>query len=813
MNDERERLGRYRLVREIGRGGMGTVHLAIDEAAEPKHQVAIKMLRDALHAEHAVRFLSEQRVLASLDHPAIARFLDAGTAPDGRPYLVMEYVPGEPVDAYCDRRTLTVVERLRLFRTVLEAVAYAHRQLIVHRDIKPRNILVTERGDVKLVDFGIAKPLVVDQHADTDITRTGLRLMTPEYASPEQVTGGRITTATDVYALGLLLYELLCGRRAQRLGTEAPGEIERVVVREDPPRPSEALTLATTAGGGTEVSADAVALARRTTPPRLARRLRGDLDRIVAMALRKEPERRYPSVALLAEDIDHYLAGRPVSARGDSTLYRLRKFVGRHRVAATAAVSLGVMLVGYLGVSLRHAAELRVALDQARTEAAKAEQVSSFLVDLFDSNDPDLAQGEEITGRELLERGVARAAQLSDEPLLQAQLLDTIGRVYRSLGEYAKARPLVERALALRQENLDEGHADLARSHHHLGVLLRFLGDLPGSERELRRALDIDRARPAVPGQWIAADLHDLGHTLTEQGQYSEGERLFRESLVLRRALLGERHQDVAESLSGVAYARSRQGHPRDAVPLYTEALAIHAERLGARHPQVARSHQNLATVLSDLGEYDDADRHYRVAIDTYREVYGERHPSIAVTINNLANLKARQGDLESAERLFRESADMRRELFGDDHPATTRAMNNLAVTLQRRGKLAESEALFRGLLARRLATDPNNPEAAAYKTNLSEVLRLMGRLDEAEHLAREALEARAATHGRTLEIAASHIALGRILVDRGEYHDAGAHLREALEIRRERLGEDHPEVTRTRASLDELAAKRAPRR
>lgn len=812
MHAEPERLGRYRLVREIGRGGMGTVYLGVDEGTDPPRDVAVKMLREAVHAEHATRFVNEQRVLASLDHPHIARFLEAGTAPDGRAFLVMEYVPGEPLDVYCDRRQLPVIERLRLFRIVLEAVAYAHRQLIVHRDIKPRNILVTAEGVVKLVDFGIAKPLVADPGADTAATRTGVRLMTPEYASPEQVTGGRITTATDVYALGLLLYELLCGRRAQRLAGQAPGEIERVVVHEEPPRPSATLG-STITSAGTEASAEEVAVARRTTPPRLARRLRGDLDRIVGMALRKEPERRYPSVAMLADDIDRYLAGRPVSARGDSVAYRVRKFVGRHRVAVTIAAAFVVMLAGYLVVSLRHAAELQRALEQAQVEAAKAAQVSDFLVALFDSNDPDTAQGEEVTGRELLQRGVERADQLSDEPVMQAQLLDTIGRVYRSLGEYAKARPLVERALAARRDALGDVHPDVARSHHHLGVVLRFLGDLEGSERELRRALEIDRAR-AIASPALAADLHDLGHTLTERGEFAEGERLFREGLGLRRTLLGDGHPDVAESLSGVAYARSRQGHPRDAVPLYAEALAIHEAKLGPRHPQVARSHQNLATVLSDLGDYTEAERHYDVALATYREVYGERHPSLAVTINNLANLKARQGDLESAERLFRQTADMRRALFGDDHPATTRAMNNLATVLLRRGKLAESEEMFRDLLEGRLGgTESQNPEVPMYKTNLSEVLRQRGRLEEAERLAREALEARRSSRGRTLETASSLSALGRVLMDRGRFDEAEPLLREALDIRRERLGDAHPEVARTREYLEDLGTRRAASR
>lgn len=804
-------IGRYRLKREIGRGGMGTVYLAVDETAEPRREVAVKVLRDALHAEHAARFLTEQRLLASLDHPGIARFLDGGTADDGRPYLVMEYVPGEPIDAYCDRRQLGINERLRLFRGLIETVAYAHRQLVVHRDIKPRNVLVTETGEVKLVDFGIAKPLLAPNYSDTEATRTGIHLMTPEYASPEQVTGGRITTATDVYGLGLLLYELLCGRRAQRIDRQAPGEIDRIVVREEVPRPSASVDTVSTTGSDTHASPAEIAAARRTTPPRLVRRLRGDLDRIVGMALRKEPERRYASAGLLAEDIDRFLAGQPVRARGDSVAYRATKFVGRHRVLVTAAAAGLVMVAGYVGVSLQHAAELRAALERAQQEAAKAAQVSAFMVRMFEGNDPDNAQGAEVTGRELLERGVERADELSGEPVLQAQLLDTIGGVYRSLGEYARARPLVERALEARRAAHGDVHADVAASHRHLGVVLRFLGELEASERELTRAWEVDRALTPQGSPELAASLHELGHTYVERSKLEDGERLLRESLAMRRALLGPTHVDVAESLSGVAYVRSEQGFPREAVPLYEEALRIHRAELGPTHPQVARTHQNLAVNLSDLGEYAEAERNYELALDVYRAVYGERHPSIAITINNLANLKARQDDLAGAERLFRETLEMRRQLYDEDHPAVVRAVNNLATTLLRLGRHAESEAMFRDLLARREAAGTaGDAEVAMFQANLGEALRLQGELVEAERLARQSVETRARL-GTGLELAASQIVLGRVVADQRKYDEAVALFDAALAIRRERLGAEHPEVRRLEEERAALGARRAP--
>jgi eukaryotic-like serine/threonine-protein kinase len=800
---------RYRVIREIGRGGMGTVYHALDDASEPPHEVAVKVLRDALDREHTRRFLQEQRTLAALHHPGIARFLDSGTTPDGRPFIAMELVAGEPIEVYCDRFKLTVTERLRLFRTVLDAVAYAHRQLVVHRDLKPRNILVTENGEVKLLDFGIAKLLPGYADAETlEQTATGIRLLSPVYASPEQVSGGPVTTATDVYALGLLLYELLCGRRAHRLDAGTPGEIERIILREDAPRPSTAV-FTRIPRDSTEASPEQVARARRTSPPRLVRRLRGDLDRIVGMALRKEPEARYPSVGLFADDIERFLAGLPVRARAQSPGYRLQKFVMRHRVAVTAAAALLLMLVGYLAVSLRHATELRAALAAAEMEAAKAERVSTFLEGLFEGSDPETAQGEDVTGRELLERGLGRIDELSGEPIMQAQLLATIGRVYQSLGEFARARPLVERALLLRERELGPAHLDVAQSHRHLGVLLRYLGDTAGSERELQHALAIDR--PHGAGVALAADLHELGHTLVELGRYEEGEGLFREALAMRRAVLGPVHEDVAESLAGVGYARSRQGYPRDTVPLYREALQIYEQRLGSRHPRLARSHQNLATSLSDVGDYGEAEKHFEVALAIYRQVYGERHPSLAVTINNLANLKARQDDLEAAERLFRATAEMRESIYGDEHPATVRALNNVATVLLRQGKLQESERMFRLLVARHTRhASPDDPEMAAYRTNLAEVLRRLKRLDEAEALTQVALDALSGAGEPGLDSATAMITLGRILADRGSFADAERMIEQGLSIRRERLGPEHPNVKRAITELEEVQARRA---
>jgi serine/threonine-protein kinase len=549
-----------------------------------------------------------------------------------------------------------------------------------------------------------------------------------------------------------------------------------------------------------------IARARRTSPARLARMLRGDLDRIVSMALRKEPERRYASASLLAEDIHRYLSGRPVHARGDSTAYRAAKFVRRHRMAVTAAAAVVALLSGYASLTARHAAAMQRAAEQARLEAATAGEVSDFLVSLFEASDPDIAKGREVTGRELLDRGLRRADLLSAQPVVQARLLHAIGWVHHNSGQFREAQAIVGRALEVSRAALGEEHADVGRGYRRLGAVVRAAGDVAASERLLRRALEIDRAASGSASEDVAADLFELGYTLVQGRRLDEGEGLLRESLALRRALLGDSHPAVAESLSGIAFTRNRQGHPRDAAALYREALTVRIARLGGRHPEVARGRQNLAATLGDLGEFTEARRQMLEALEAYRAVFGDAHPSIAVTLNNLGMLARDEGNLEEAERRFRESAAMRRELLGDDHPLTLRALANIGAILMDTGRLDESVALHRQIIEAQQRT--TGQVEAMVRANLAEVLRRQGNLVEAEALARAALAERRRSGSRTLDEASFLATLGRTLADRKAYDEAAQALQLSLEIRRERLGETHPSVVRTRGYLEALPGR-----
>ena len=442
-----ERIGAYRVVKEVGRGGMAVVYLAERADGAFDQEVALKLLQPGnLTDELLARFEQERQILASLNHPAIARLLDGGLDDKDRPFIVLEYVEGEPIDAYCDHHRLDLDARIELFLEVAKAVRYAHRQLVIHRDLKPSNILVTHEGQVKLLDFGIAKlldPASAGEFAAPQ-TQTLNRRLTPEYASPEQVRGEAVSTASDVYQLGLLFYELLTGERAYRFAKGSATEAERVICTEIPRRPS------------TAKASESSLEARQASGPQLSRRLRGDLDNIVLRSLAKEPERRYPSPAELIEDLERYRSGMPVKARPDTLRYRSGKFIRRHRFGLSAAAAIVALLIGYAVTATLQAREIAKERDRARLEATKAQEVKDFLVDVFETSAPEERLGKETTALELLDQGSSRLQEeLALQPETQAELLATVGEIYRKIGAFDRAEPLLTRAVELQERSSD----------------------------------------------------------------------------------------------------------------------------------------------------------------------------------------------------------------------------------------------------------------------------------------------------------------------------------------------------------------------
>lgn len=531
-----ERVGPFRVVAELGRGGMGSVHLAERDDAEYTVKVAIKVIRGGPAGGDSVRrFRAERQILAGLDHPNVARLLDGGTTVEGLPWLALEYVDGEPIDVWCDRRRLSLDQRIDLFLEVCAAVEYAHGKLVVHRDLKPANVLVTEEGVAKLLDFGIAKLLDPDGD-DPNRNATHLRMMTPAYASPEQVRGDAVTTATDVYALGLLLYELLSGRPAQRVTSSDHWEVQRAVCEREPDRPATVLT-------------DEVAQARSTTSTHLSRALSGDLDQILEMALRKEPERRYPSVAAFAADLRRYREGRPVVARGSSLGYRAGKFVRRN---ATGVLAAAVVALLFLGTVAFYTTRLTGERNRARVEAARATEVAGFLADLFRQANPDVAPGPPATARDLLDRAAERiAVDLEGNPDVSAEMLQVIGVAYQSLGEPLPSLPLLEEAVLLRRERGEP--EPLWDALDALAVLHWNLGRQEEAEAMHREALALAREALADDPFPRATSLNNLGKVLQDVGTFAEAGPLYDSALVLFREAHGDIHPAVATALSNQA--------------------------------------------------------------------------------------------------------------------------------------------------------------------------------------------------------------------------------------------------------------------
>lgn len=772
------RIGPYLLVREIGHGGMAQVFLAERDDGEFQQRVAVKLLRPGAEGEEPDRrFRIERQILAGLEHPHVARMLDGGLTDDARPFLVMEYVDGTPIHRYCDGRGLGTEQRLALFICVCDAVQYAHRNLVVHRDLKPANILVAGDGQVKVLDFGIAKLLAPDR-SDLTLpeTRPGQYWLTPEYAAPEQLRGESVTTLTDVYQLGVVLYELLTGRRPFDTDGAGRHEVERAVIDSEPTRPSVVAAPRGGVGhdgGERSRSGNRAAAWRRE---RVDRRLRGDLDAIALKALRKEPEQRYASPGALADDVRRHLAGRPVEARGGAAAYRARRFVRRHRAGVAMAAVLVLVLAGYGVTATVQRERVIVALDHARLEAEKSEQVAAFLIGLFEAADPTEPWGLDLTGRELLGRAARRAESLDDQPEVQARLLEVIARTYQRLAAPSSARPLAERALEIRQELRGGDHADVAASLHDLGTILWLMGDST-AEAVLRRAIE------------------------------------------MRRRLLGDEHEDLAASLFALGGLLGGRGDHDTAQAVLAEALAIQRETLGSDHPQTGQTLNRLGLDLWENGDAEAAEPFVREALEIRRETLGADHTFVAADLNNLGLISLDRGDDVEAESLFREALAINQRLIGDDHHFNVRGMNNLAIALREQGKYTEADSLLRRAIAiLRPVTDTSSQytrELAGLRSRrqlLAIVLVQLGRVylnqreaAAAEPILREAVDIHQGVFQEgDWRIADAKGWLGECLVALGRHHEAEPILRSSHAGLLARWGSGH---ARTRAARARLAA------
>jgi serine/threonine-protein kinase len=751
-------IGRWRVLRELGRGGMGVVYLAERADGQFEQRAALKLIRtDGDSAGLRRRFLRERQILADLEHPSIARVLDGGIAEDGRPYFAMEYVDGEPLLQYVSERNCDARTRLRLFLEICEAVQFAHRRLVVHRDIKPSNVLVTAEGTVKLLDFGVATLL---NPALSDDTQTRLHAFTPAYAAPEQLRGGLVTTAADIYALGVLLYELLSGERPYRLDeTATPVEWARLI-------------------DGPLCSAPSVAVAavhdptRRTrVPPLPARMLHGDLDLIVLTALRREPERRYASVEALAADVQNYLVDRPITARADSARYVIGKFIGRHRIGTAAAVVAALLVFAALGAALLQAHRAREQALRARTAAAlaqqqthRAEAVRQFLVAVFEQAEPDANQGKPLTAHELLERGEQQIGRGPHDAALDADASALLADLYEQIGDFDRAQQLLKHALAA-----SEGAA------------------LP----------DDIRARVLIGVAGVEDDNDDYDTAIAHARQ---GMQLLQETMPASAELTAKAHNIIAHCLIG-------KGDGRAAEAFLREALAHDVAVLGDRNESVAEEWVELGTVLGNAGRYGESETAFQRGIESWRALFGENSFHVAHALNELSNMLSDKGDLAGAERALRQSLAIRMETVGPRHRDTLIVEHNLLVTLELEGRIAESLPERLALIDRANgSTQMHPPDLGSYYTAAGKDFRDLGRFAEADAMLGRSIAVYEKAYGKASTQSANPLrARGTTRMLEGRYAEAQDDLAGALAILLAHAEPESPQVAATRADLGTL--------
>src|SRR5271167_862987 len=800
-----DRMGPYRVLRTLGTGGMGEVYLAERADAQFEQQVAIKVVHGgALGGAMHSRLKLERQILAQLEHPNIAHFTDGGSLADGRAYIVMEYVDGLTIDAFCDSNRLDTVARLKLFQIVCAAVHYAHQNLIVHRDLKPSNILVTSAGVPKLLDFGIAKLLderQARQHT-LAVTQADIRIMTPDHASPEQVRGQPITTSSDVYVLGVLLYKLLAGSGPFVITSVRLTDIERAICERDPRPPSQAVPT------NDSEESRSIAEARSTTPKRLRRSLAGDLDNIVLMAMRKEPERRYSSAQHLAGDIQRYLDGRPVIARRDTWSYRSSKFVRRHWLPVTAGVGAAALVLAFAAntyrQSLRIAAERdRVAQQRERAEheRARAEEVSKFLVNLFKLSDPEVNRGNQVTARELLDSGAkGLRAGLQDQPETKAALLSTVGAVYDSLGQYQDALPILDESLRLQDKSHEASRIDTLLELGHAHVKM---GDLRGAEPPLQEALHLAETDFGATSLESGHALWNLGMLRQEQGQYSQAKDLYTRSLtILERSSAPP--TDVAVVLDDLATVFTRQQQWLLAKQAYERELDIDRRVLGDDHPRVAYVLENLAIVAQNMGELKQAETLYLDAMRREELAYGDRHPETALVKGNYGLLLQREGRLAEAEPLLRSVLDVRLKLYGPDNYNVAYARVSLAMLLHDKGDLSGAESEIRQAIAVYDKSLPANHQyRAAALMHFAHLLVDRGKFTEAVSKSDKSIKIWAATFPPSSPpLAQAHAIHAYALEHVGKSSEAAEELEAAVPILVKARGVDDPMVRRAQGWL-----------
>lgn len=841
---EGTRIGSFQIVKQIGSGGMGNVYLAKRFEGGFEQTVALKLIKYGMDSEQILRrFESERQILARLQHPNISRLLDGGITEDGRPWFAMEYVQGEPIDKYCKRKNLNIEQKLNLFLTVLSAVQYAHRNLIVHRDLKPYNIFVHHEGDsieVKLLDFGIAR-LLTEDGEHSSLTQEGIRPMTRSYASPEQLKEETVTTASDIYSLGVILYELLSGRRPFEQGELTSREFEDLICTTEPQRPSHTMGNTNKNDAG---RADNGQIRRRK------KQLNGDLDMICLKALRLEPERRYETADQFAEDIKRHLTERPILARSESKRYLAQKFVKRHTIGVVATL---LVLLSLIAGIVAFAWQYRIAAverDRAQREADTATEIAGFLQGLFEVADPAISRGDTLTARQLLERGAKQIEQeLAEQPKVLARMLDVLGNVYLSLwmpdeaqsmfekaldvrqgslhmdvmnpeiatslhnigrasiakGAFARADSVLTQSLAIRQSVLEKKHPDIANGLAALAHLQNQQGKYDSAEANYFEALSILELSPDVKdvGLQIAGIKNNLGNLFEEVGEFERSETYLRQAFEYNRSHYQSDHPAVESNMNNLARVLVRLAKYEEAKELFLASLQMSKRLHGERHPKTALSMNNYSAFLKEREEYVEAEEYQLQALDIFLEKLGEDHPYIPMCYNNLANLRNDRGDYETAAEYHKKALERFRDIYGNDHDAVANSLSNMGSVRLDQERYAEAETLFReALRIDSKAFGEAHPYVAMDYQAVGITLFEQGQYPEAEEYLRQSVALNVAVLGETHpNTAIARGEFGRILLKTGRRAEAEKVLREVLALHKK----DQPETSWRTAEIRSL--------
>ena len=786
-------IGRYHLLQKIGEGGMGEVWLA-DQKEPVRRRVALKLVKAGMNSREVIaRFESERQALALMDHPAIAKVLDADSTPQGAPYFVMEYVAGVPITTYCDNHRLNTRDRLELFMHVCEGVQHAHQKAIIHRDLKPSNILVTEvdgQPAPKIIDFGVAKALTQKLTADTMFTRVGAMIGTPEYMSPEQAlsSGEDIDTRSDVYSLGIVFYELLAGVPPIDLRKVAFEEFLRRLREDDPPK------LSTKFRSQDAATSTELARKRHTEPPALVKQMRGDLDSIALKALEKDRARRYGSPSDFAADIGRYLKNEPVLAVPPSVAYRASKFARRYRVALATACAFALVLIAAAVISVRQSI-------RANREAAVAQAVNDFLqndmlaqASAANQSGPSAKPDPDLKVRTALDRAAQHiAGKFDQQPEVEASIRDTMGQTYMDLGLYPEARKHLQRALDLHRRLLGAENPKTLKTMSRLGRTARLQGKDAEAETLLARALEMERRVLGPDHPDTLYSMNNLALVYRDQGKYAQAETLQSQALEIERRVLGPEHPETLKSMNNLAADYYSQGKYAQAEALHSQTLEIERRVLGQEHPDTLRTMNNLAIVYSFQGKYAQAEALHSQNLEIHRRVLGPEHPATLMSMDNLAADYGYQGKFAQAEALHIQTLEIQRRVLGPEHPDTLISMNNLAEIYGAQRKYAQAEALFgQTLKIADRVWGAEHPNTLYILSDFASMYQRQGRYALAETYAAKALagcrHAMGPEHPDTMGFAAD---LALAYLSQGKFAESEPLAREAMEFDRKKQPDD----------------------